>query len=113
MPVKSELSRCLAQIELFRALNAEFPSQQIATFFIVALNPGITLEKLGQELGMAQSSTSRNVAALSDFFLSAQGDRRPGYGLLEKRENPQNTKEKIVQLTSKGERLAEALRRIQ
>jgi DNA-binding MarR family transcriptional regulator len=99
------LGKLQEAIQLLRELDAEMPAQTAVTFLIVAQEPGISMAELTDRLKIAQSSTSRNVAYLSRW----RAYEKPGHNLVEARENPQDRRAKVVELTSKGEKLAEAL----
>ena len=96
-----------AAIEVFRKLDAEMPAQTMLTFLLVARNPGINVGKLVERLGIAQSSTSRNVAYLSKWRAYLE----EGHDLIEAVEDPRDRRTKTVDLTAKGRRLAEKLAR--
>lgn len=68
---------------------------------IVALEPGITMKRMAEKLGLSQSSTSRNVSALSKTHRYG----KPGYDLITAKEDPTERRRKIVTLTAKGERV--------
>ena len=97
-----------AAIEAFRELDQEMPAQTILTFLLVAQNPGIKVGELVERLGIAQSSTSRNVAYLSKW----RAFEEEGHDLIEAVEDPRDRRTKTVNLTAKGKRLAEKLARV-
>lgn len=101
-------SRFLRALEVMRQLDAEMPAQTISTFLAVVEEPGIPIPKLAEKLGLSQSSSSRNVAALSKW----QKFNVPGHDLVEAEPNPEDRRFKIVKLTRKGERLAEKLNEV-
>lgn len=103
-----EVEKFVAAIEAFRQLDPEMPAQTIMTFLTVAHNPGITLTRLAEHLGLALSSTSRNVYSLSRLKVGTT----PGHDLLAYDTNPMNRREKIVNLTPKGERFYSQLQRL-
>src|SRR5438552_2944804 len=95
-----ELRNLLAGIELFRGLDGEFPAQTMATLLVIALEPQITMTKLAERLGIAQSSVTRNVYKISTY-------KRPGLdglGLVAVSQHATNFREKVLTLTGKGER---------
>jgi DNA-binding MarR family transcriptional regulator len=64
----------------------------------IALRPGITMQELGREIGVSQSSTSRNAQTLGQWHRAG----KPGYGVIETVEDPRDTRRKIMFLTAKG-----------
>src|SRR4051812_48761823 len=92
------LGRLQEAIEVLRKLDPEMPAQTAVTFLIVAQEPGIGMAELAERLGIAQSSTSRNVAYLSRW----RAYEKPGHNLVEASENPQDRRAKVVDLTPKG-----------
>ncbi len=95
-------------LEEFRKFDADMPIQTAAMFLVVAANEGITMKALGEELGISQSSCSRNVAALSKQHRL----NKPGLDLVYAEEDPVERRRKIVKLTPQGRRLAQAIRGI-
>lgn len=88
-----------------RSLDATFPIQGWQVFLAVAQSPGISQPDLEETVGISQSAVSRHVFALSKFAAF----NRPGMGMVEAIDNPMNRREKVVNLTPKGERVAEKL----
>jgi DNA-binding MarR family transcriptional regulator len=91
-------------LDVFRALDPEMPSQTISTFIAIAERhpQGATMDDLIREVGQAQSSASRNVAALG--AMTRQGRR--GLELVYQREDPMDARRRWMFLTPAGERLA-------
>ena len=89
-----------------RELDQEIQAQTIAVFLVVAKSPlPIKMQDIGKELGLAQSSVSRNVAYLGDW----SRHKVKGHGLIEAYEDPMERRRKLVKLTKKGERFATSL----
>jgi DNA-binding MarR family transcriptional regulator len=63
------------------------------------------MKELAQTTGLASSSISRNVAALSDTHRGGQ----PGHNLLHAYEDPTNRRTKLVEVTPKGQRVYASL----
>ena len=63
------------------------------------------MSEMADVLGLAQSSVSRNVAALSDW----NRHRTTGHDLVSARENPMDRRQKLVTLTAKGIKLREQM----
>jgi len=99
------LERLIEVLETFRALDPDMPIQYALSFLTLARHEGMSLRELSDRLGIAQSSASRNVAALSEW----QAFRRPGHDLVRAEEDPRERRRKVVRLTAKGRTLADRL----
>lgn len=99
------LVRLARVLEEFRALDPDMPIQYALSFLTVVEEEGLSLRDLSARLGIAQSSASRNVAALGEWH----SFRKPGLHLVEAREDPRERRRKIVTLTAKGRALAARL----
>ena len=64
-----------------------------------------TVKVVSLYLGISSASASRNVAMLSDW----NRHDKPGFGLVEKWENPKYRIEKLIRLTPKGKLFIESL----
>lgn len=93
--------RLMRALEVFRELDPDMPIQYALSFLTLARNPGLSIRDLSERLGIAQSSASRNVAALSEWH----SFRKPGHDLIQAKEDPRERRRKIVTLTRKGEAL--------
>jgi DNA-binding MarR family transcriptional regulator len=101
----SNLRRALRLVEEFRNLDGNIPGQAIHCFLEIATQPGIAVKDLAVRTNMAASSASRNVMLLSDTHRSG----KPGLGLIEVRQNPNDWRRKSVYLTPEGERLVQSV----
>jgi DNA-binding MarR family transcriptional regulator len=100
------LSQILRVIERFRELDSEIQTQTVAVFLAVAKHPlPLKMQDIAEELGLAQSSVSRNVAWLGSWSRHKQ----KGQELLEAYEDPMERRRKLVRLTAKGKRFAKSL----
>lgn len=95
-------------LEVFRELDPDMPIQYALSFLTLARNPGLSIRDLSERLGIAQSSASRNVAALSEWH----SFRKPGHDLIQAKEDPRERRRKIVTPTPKGEALLARLESI-
>lgn len=102
---KNDLQKLLKLIGAFREIEAEMPMQMAQTFLETAMQPGITMQKLGEQLGVSQSSTSRNVQTLGKWHRMG----KPGYDLIEAVEDPIDSRRKIMFLTKDGNALVKRL----
>lgn len=85
-------------IRLLRNQQNEMPMQQADVLLTIARRPGLTMAELAEEVDLAQSSCSRNVAALSDYHRLG----KPGLGLVEAVIDPRNPRRRLMYLTQKG-----------
>jgi len=100
--------RLMRALEVFRELDPDMPIQYALSFLTLARNPGLSIRDLSERLGIAQSSASRNVAALSEWH----SFRKPGHNLIKAKEDPRERRRKIVTPTKKGEALLTRLEAI-
>ncbi len=103
-----EIHRALQVIEEFRKIDPEMPIQQVATFLFIVLHEGCTMKAVADSLCMSQGSSSRNVAALSDWHRL----KRPGAGLVKSEADPYEMRRKIITLLPKGKRVVETVKSI-
>lgn len=94
--------------EEIRKIDPEIPIQTAHVFVTVALIPGITMREITDRLNISQSTTSRNVTALSKWHRL----NKPGLDLVKAEEDPAERRRKVVNLTPKGVLLAKALKLI-
>jgi DNA-binding MarR family transcriptional regulator len=95
---KTGLAKLLKITDEFRKIDPEMPLQQITVLTLVAFNSGITMKDIGERMGMAQSTVSRNCAALGKTHRLGVA----GKGLISTAEDPHERRRKIVSLTPKG-----------
>jgi DNA-binding MarR family transcriptional regulator len=95
------LHQTIALFAAIREVDPYIPTQTAECLLVVAAQPGITMQKLSESTGLAQSSCSRNVAMLSKYHRLG----KEGYDLVEAVDDPRERRRKIVFLTTKGQRL--------
>jgi len=105
---RDEIAILMRILEEFRKLDPDLPIQYALSFLTLASNEGLSLGELATRLGIAQSSASRNVAALSEWHSFG----KPGLDLVEAKEDPRERRRKLVTLTPKGHALVATLREI-
>jgi DNA-binding MarR family transcriptional regulator len=94
-------------IEEMRKFDSHMESQTIAVFFYVCQYgavDGVSMKNISKELGIAQSTVSRNCYKLSDKI-----KEKPGIGLLQSFEDPTERRRKLVRLTPRGKRVHSTL----
>ncbi|QQP89560.1 winged helix-turn-helix transcriptional regulator [Skermanella rosea] len=101
-----EIASLMRVLEEFRKLDPDLPIQYALSFLTLAENEGISMRELAERLGIAQSSASRNVAALSKWHSFG----KPGLDLVQAEEDPRERRRKIISLTPKGHALIATLR---
>lgn len=79
-------------------LGSEIPTQTIEVFLRVCSEPGITMTRLADVVGISQSSVSRNVAMLSKHFKPGKA----GLDCVEAREDLHERRRKVVNPTAHG-----------
>lgn len=104
----SEIATVIEVLEAFRKLDPDLPIQYALSFLTVAEHEGLSIRELSERLGIAQSSASRNVAALGKWHSFG----KPGHDLVQAEEDPRERRRKVVTLTPKGRALVEELRAI-
>jgi DNA-binding MarR family transcriptional regulator len=100
-----ELGKLSLAVSAVRMLDDALPVQTLAVFLEIARNDGISINELCDKVGLASSSASRNVAALSDWHWL----NKPGLGLVETLPDPKDLRRKTVRLTAKGRQLKEQM----
>lgn len=103
------LKKLARAIDAMRAVQEDLPLQTFAMFLAIALEEGQTVNRLGERIGIAQSSSSRNVSLLSDWKQARDknGQHLPGLKLVESRQDPQNFTMKNVYLKKTGKALVD------
>ncbi|GGF32889.1 hypothetical protein GCM10011611_43830 [Aliidongia dinghuensis] len=107
-PKPDEITLVVRVLEEFRRLDPDLPIQYALSFLTIAQREGMSMGELAQHLGIAQSSASRNIAALSKWHSFGKA----GHDLVEAHEDPRERRRKLVKLTPKGQRLVEILQAI-
>jgi DNA-binding MarR family transcriptional regulator len=100
-----DLLKTWQAIEEFRKLDPEIPTQTVNTFLYAALHEGCTMRDLATALGVAQSTMSRNVSALSKVHRSG----RPGLDLVRRDPDPYERRRVVVTLTPRGKKFLTGL----
>lgn len=111
MPARNrhdEVATVTRVLEAFRSLDPDLPIQYALSFMTIAQNEGISIGELAERLGIAQSSASRNVAALSRWHSFGKA----GLDLVQSQEDPRERRRKIVTLTDNGRAFLDSLRTI-
>ena len=100
---KSTIRRLYKVVDAMRKVDSTLPMQTFAAFLVVALDEGMNVSQIGERVGIAQSSASRNVATLSDWDYT----KKTGLKLVEYRTDPMNLSTKTVHLSNKGGKLVD------
>jgi len=109
MPARArhdEVTTVVQVLEAFRKLDPDLPIQYALSFMTIAQSEGISIGELAERLGIAQSSASRNVAALSRWHSFGKA----GLDLVQAQEDPRERRRKIVTLTDTGRAFLDGLR---
>lgn len=103
---ETEAIRKLRQvINIVRLVDDAMPIQTLSVLLDIARHPKTSVNEISTRTGLAQSSASRNVAALSDRHWL----KRPGLGMVELVLNPEDIRRKDINLTAKGERFIQQI----
>lgn len=103
-----EVATVVQVLEAFRKLDPDLPIQYALSFMTIAQSDGISIGELAERLAIAQSSASRNVAALSRWHSFGKA----GLDLVQAQEDPRERRRKIVTLTDQGRAFLADLRAI-
>ncbi len=105
---RTEVTKALRQqlriIQAFRVIHAKLPAQAMQAFLEIAMHEGLSVTELSDRLGIAMSSTSRNVTLLS--AINRFGE--PGMSLIEARPGS-DPRVKRLYLTRDGHALADTI----
>lgn len=99
------LRRVLLILEELRKLDAELPAQQAVALLVIALEEGMTQQKVATLVGASKSAAQRMFDKLSDRGVNG----RPGLDLIEVRAGIQDARERLAYLTPKGRRVVQTL----
>lgn len=91
--------------EIFRDMDKDIPMSTASVFLWVALNEGGTQRDLRAALDLPSSTASRNLAALSKIHRLG----KPGLGLIEWVESPEDRRANLLFLSVKGKALVGSL----
>jgi len=107
-PKPDEITLVVRVLEEFRRLDPDLPIQYALSFLTIAQHEGMSMGELAHHLGIAQSSASRNIAALSKWHSFGKA----GHDLVEAHEDPRERRRKLVELTPRGRKLVQILEAI-
>ena len=102
------IEKVLEVIELFRRLDPEIPGQVIACFLYIASHNDCHKQALEEDLYLAVASSSRS----TDYLKKTNRLGQKGLDLIKKEVDPTNKRRVTLSLTSKGERLANDIKKI-
>lgn len=102
---KSSVSQVIQAIQAIREVHSDMQVDTARLFVLIAMHPGITMQKLREITELSQPTVSRSVALLSEW----KTPETPGLGLVTTAIDPQKRRRKTVDLTEKGEELASSL----
>jgi DNA-binding MarR family transcriptional regulator len=85
-------------VDILRLFDRQVPAQVISTFFYIASHNGCRSRHLVEALGYSNSSASRCTDWLSDSHRLG----KPGMGLIVKKRDPLDQRDRLLYLTPKG-----------
>tara|TARA_R110002074_G_scaffold23790_2_gene71646 strand:+ start:3023 stop:3391 length:369 start_codon:yes stop_codon:yes gene_type:complete len=101
---RKSLNILIDTVEQFRTLDADMPTQTLLAFLYTKVledeEDAATVRQIAHKLHTTSSSASRNILA----HTAINRHRKEGTGLVETFENPLKRNEKIIRITTKGER---------
>jgi DNA-binding MarR family transcriptional regulator len=110
----ADLKRLELILEEFRKIDPEMQMQKAMAFLAIAERDAegregqpLTIMALGERLGLAPASASRNVGVLTagkDF------KGREGHGLVAVEEDPSDRRARVLRLTPKGKRVMSTIK---
>lgn len=92
------LRRAQEIISTFVSINDTIPVRMVHTLFTVALNEGLSLVDYMRLAGAPQSTMSRHLLDLGPV----NRDRRPGYGLIQIKTDPNDRRRNVYTLSPAG-----------
>ena len=101
----SKLDALIDVMEELRTVNPDMTVLTALAFMRAAKTPGIPMSKLQEQMDVAQSTVSRNIATLSKWAAY----QKEGANLVASEEDPRDRRQRIVSLTPKGEKLVEKM----
>ena len=107
MPKKSDrrdlaiLGALIKAIELFREIRPSMPLQYVHAFFLVALEPGLSVSEYAKRSGVSLSVMSRHLLDIGD----RNRHMKEGFGLVTSRPNPLELRKNEIYLTPKGDKI--------
>lgn len=98
-------------IDLFRGLDSTLPTQVVAVFLAIAKQTEpLETRRLPDMVGLSQSSINRALTYLQDTHWSDR--HRPGLKLIDQQVSRMDARQRVVELTPKGRKLANQIEEI-
>jgi DNA-binding MarR family transcriptional regulator len=88
----------ISRAEMFTEIDPGMTMTQMLTYLYIARRGMATQRDIEVELGLSNASASRNVSYWTDMKVWG----KPGQGFIERYEDPQDRRYKVVRLTKKG-----------
>lgn len=102
--IKKKLEIFSDTLEFFRhELKGEIQAQQLVVLLLIYNNKDITMLDIINKTGLSQSTISRNIALLLEWFNYSK--RQAGAGIVNIYEDPMDRRRKVIELTAKGKAL--------
>lgn len=94
-----DMNELLNTLELFAEIDPNMQVSTAMTFLYVARRPGCTQKDVETAFRMTNAAASRNVS----YWTSMKLYNTPGVGFLQREEDPQDRRFKILTLTQAGQ----------
>ncbi|GJL85187.1 MAG: hypothetical protein DHS20C02_09620 [Micavibrio sp.] len=102
--MKKEIEEFLLLLRELQKIDPEFPLQYAVCLAEIAMDEGLSLTQLSQKTGMALSTVSRIVGALSKYR-----QKGPPFGLIKVTVSATERRRKELTLTAKGKAVIESI----
>jgi DNA-binding MarR family transcriptional regulator len=103
-----EIEKLRKIVDILRLFDRQVPAQVISTFFYIAAHNGCRSKQLASALGYSTSSASRCTDWLSDYHRLG----KPGMGLIVKKKDYLDQRDRLLYLTTKGEMVINQIKEI-
>lgn len=103
-----DINLLVRSLEAFADIDPEIQLPAVMTLLFVAQRGQCSQKDVEENLGMSNSSASRNVS----YWTERRFDRKPGVGFIRRQEDDHDRRTKVLSLTPTGEAFLERLRRL-
>lgn len=94
-----DLNELINALETFSKVDGEVQIQTMLCFLYVARRGNCTQKDVEIDLRLTNAAASRNIS----YWTERRFDRRPGVGFIERREDDNDRRYKVLQLSPKGQ----------
>jgi DNA-binding MarR family transcriptional regulator len=98
----------IRMMEVFKQISPDIQASTVLTFMYVARRGRAYQKDIEMELGLSNAAASRNVA----YWTKVKHDRSPGVDFIERMEDTDDRRNKVLVLNERGREFYERLRRL-